>query len=156
MCLWKCILCLSKVLFLCVYVFWLALTCRCFTNAWNLVIVRILSSCQATAGCKSNHNQLRNHLYLPAVKRLSITLFDMQNRIQSQTFAVIISCLYIYIFFLSSIFFLLNLKTFRSITAGIHGITGVRITGISRGWLRVSQKRAAERGGFPKPHLGHK
>lgn len=81
---------------------------------------------------------------------------DMQNRIQSQTFAVIISCLYIYIFFLSSIFFLLNLKTFRSITAGIHGITGVRITGISRGWLRVSQKRAAEKGGFPKPHLGHK
>lgn len=36
--------------------FWLALTCRCFTNAWNLVIVQILSSCQATAGCKSTQS----------------------------------------------------------------------------------------------------
>ncbi len=47
---------------------------------------------------------------LPAVKRLSIIVFDMQNRIQSQTFGVIISCQTIDVFLLKHCFAQLDLK----------------------------------------------
>lgn len=121
--------------------------------------------------CKSYHHAKRrraanhqcnqphcNHLYLPAaVKRLSITVSDMQNRIQSQVLRVIISCQNVDVFFPQAFQRSIRPKTHsgRSQRESV-GSLGVRITGIGRGGLRVSQKRASEEGGggFPKPQLG--
>lgn len=101
-------------------------------------ILETLLLCKSYHHAKRRHsanqhrsNQLRgNHLSPPAVKRLSITLSDMQNRTQSQTSGVMISNQNISP--PKALPRSIKKSTFRSITAGTRGITDVRITGISQ------------------------
>lgn len=89
-----CVLCPSKVFFfsLCMNVFLISLHMffKCLKSCYFCESYHHARRRQAAN--QRRHNQPhRNHLYLPAVKRLSIIVFDMQNRTQSQTFRTIIS-----------------------------------------------------------------
>lgn len=88
-----CVLCPSKVFFsLCVNVFLISLHMffKCLKSCYFCESYHHARRRQA-ANQRWHNQPHRNHLYLTAVKRLSIIVFDMQNRTQSQTFRAIIS-----------------------------------------------------------------
>ena len=88
-----CVLCLSKVFFffLFVWMFFLISLHMFFKCLKSCYICESYHHARQAANHRRHNQPHRNHLYLPAVKRLSIIVFDMQNRAQSQTFRAIIS-----------------------------------------------------------------
>lgn len=148
-CVCACVVCASQMLFFS--------ACVCVLLSLGMsVFNKLFKSCYYCANLiikpsdgrlhhQHQHNELHcNHLYLPAVKRLAINVFDMQNKIQSQPFGVIISCQNIDVFLPQKQFFAQLDLNHIQINHSRNSL-GSLLLG-SLGSAGVSQKRAAEEG----------